>query len=172
MSTLKDRAIEARMSVEPDNVSAFARRLGISPQAVYAIEAGTTLSFKGKTQAAYERETGYSGAWIETGKGQKMAAAGAHQPLVRKHLRRSDYEDLEQLSCTVNDTTAIILTVCRFLADSIPSAALALSERVRAETLVESGPLSELVAMVLERGHEAVAPFDTFPQGKKTLSHP
>ena len=81
-------------------------------------------------------------------------------------------EDLERLSCTVNDTTAIILTVCRFLADSIPSAALALSERVRAETLVESGRLSELVAMVLERGHEAVAPFDTFPQGKKTLSHP
>ena len=49
--------------------AAFGRLIGVSRGAIYHIENGGTKALKGSTIVAIEKTTGFSGQWVETGKG-------------------------------------------------------------------------------------------------------
>lgn len=96
MSTLAERAIEARLSIEEyaENRSEFARAIGISASAVFQIEEGRTKELKGETLVNYVRVTGYSANWLLTGRGPKMNAEKANKPLLRPIFIWNDPSDL------------------------------------------------------------------------------
>jgi phage repressor protein C with HTH and peptisase S24 domain len=110
MSTLAERATEARLSTGERNVAAFARRLKVTAQAIYLIEGGKTQQLGGKLLAAYESETGYRGTWLNSGREPKFfaprdgteAAASAKQiqePLHAYAVRAIDGDgDVDQMT--------------------------------------------------------------------------
>lgn len=54
----------------------LARELRITQQAVGQIEKGVTKSLRGSTILALERVTGFSGRWVETGRGNRASKVG------------------------------------------------------------------------------------------------
>lgn len=71
MKTLAERIKHIRESMGLSGAE-FGRRIGISRSAVNQIELGDTVALKASTIVAVEKISGYSGQWIESGKGPQM----------------------------------------------------------------------------------------------------
>lgn len=74
----------------------LARELRITQQAVGQIERGITRSLRGSTILALERVTGFSGRWIETGKGSRLSNVSKMPASEAEHIDLM-YEQLLRL---------------------------------------------------------------------------
>ena len=61
--------------------AALARAAGVTPASVTHWVTGDTKEIKGETAARLQMATGFSAAWIATGRGQKLANAGNVTPV-------------------------------------------------------------------------------------------
>lgn len=75
MSTLADRIIKVRSELGLSQAE-FGRLIGKSRSAINQIEKGDTKSLKASTAAAIEKASGFSGLWVETGKGGERSRPG------------------------------------------------------------------------------------------------
>lgn len=76
MTSLADRIIKVRTELGLTQAE-FGRLIGKSRSAINQIEKGDTRSLKASTAAAIEKASGFSAAWIETGRGEERKRPGA-----------------------------------------------------------------------------------------------
>lgn len=95
METMAERFRYAREQAGLSKAQ-LARELRISQQAVGQIEKGITKSLRGSTVLALERVTGYSGRWVETGRGSKLSKVGK-MPQDETEQLEIMYEQLRRL---------------------------------------------------------------------------
>lgn len=88
MTSLQDRAREARRLAGHKTVPPWAKRLGLSTAAIYLIEGGKTLDLKAETASRMAKYSGLSADWIRTGKGDKHGAAAHPAPLAQSPNER------------------------------------------------------------------------------------